>query len=219
MDLTHVDPKQIVAAGYDRIAEQYCAWASQVRREERAKYTAALLEKLPAGAAVLELGCGAGLPTTCQLADRFAVTGVDLSARQVALARHNVPTATFLHADMTQLDFAPASFDAVAAFYSFMHVPRHEHARLLCNIATWLRTGGMLVATLWPHATAATFVDDWLGAPMYWSGFDSATTTRLVTVAGLHLLRAEEETIEEFGVPITFLWMIAEKPVQVPQPA
>jgi hypothetical protein len=34
-----------------------------------------------------------------------------------------------------------------------------------------------------------------------------------IAAAGLHLLCAEEETIEEFGVPITFLWVIAEKPV------
>ena len=171
------------------------------------------------GAAVLELGCGAGLPTTRQLAQRCAVTGVDLSARQVALARHNVPTATFLHADMTQLDFAPASFDAVAAFYSLMHVPRHEQPNLLGKIAAWLRPGGVLVATLWPHAAEATFADDWLGAPMYWSGFDNDTNKRLIAEAGLHLLSAEEETLEEFGAPITFLWVIAEKPVQAREEA
>ena len=59
-----------------------------------------------------------------------------------------------------------------------------------------------------------TIADDWLGAPMYWSGFDSATTTRLIAAAGLHLQHAEEENVEEFGVPITFLWVIAERPVQ-----
>jgi SAM-dependent methyltransferase len=160
MDPKHVNPKRIVAAGYDRIAEQYCAWASQVRQEERAKYTSLLLDQLPAGAAVLELGCGAGLPTTRQLAERFAVTGVDISARQIALARHHVPTATFLHADMTQLAFVPASFDAVVAFYSLMHVPRHEHPGLLRQIATWLRVGGVLLAALWPHGAEATFAED-----------------------------------------------------------
>jgi SAM-dependent methyltransferase len=213
MEPKHIDPKQIVADGYDRIAERYCAWASQVRQEERAKYMAVLLDTLPVGAAVLELGCGAGLPTTRQLAARFNVTGVDLSARQVALAQHNVPTATFLHADMTQLDLSPMSFDAVAAFYSLMHVPRSEHLGLLRKITLWLRAGGILVATLWPHGNEATFADDWLGAPMYWSGFDRATSARLIAEAGLHLLRAEEETIEEFGVPITFQWVIAAKPV------
>jgi cyclopropane fatty-acyl-phospholipid synthase-like methyltransferase len=95
MDCKNIDPKQIVAAGYDRIAEQYCAWASQARGEERATYTAVLLDKLPAGAAVLDLGCGAGLPTTRQLAERFVVTGVDLSARQVALAGTMCPRPPF----------------------------------------------------------------------------------------------------------------------------
>ena len=107
-------------------------------------------------------------------------------------------------------------FDGVVAFYSLMHVPCHEHPGLLRKITAWLRAGGLLVATLWPHATEATYADDWLGAPMYWSDFDSETSTRLVAAAGLQILHAEEETMEEFGVPITFLWVIAEKPVQAP---
>lgn len=212
MHASDVDPKQIVEAGYDRMAEQFGAWASQVRREERTKYMAVLLDRLPHGAAVLELGCGDGLLTTRQLAERFTVTGIDVSARQLAMARQNVPTASFLHADMTQLNFAPASFEAVAAFYSLLHVPRCEQPDLLRRIAAWLRPGGLLVATTWPQGGAATYAADWLGGPMYWSGFDRGTMLRLVTAAGLHLVQAEEETVEEFGVPITFLWVIATKP-------
>jgi ubiquinone/menaquinone biosynthesis C-methylase UbiE len=51
------------------------------------------------------------------LAERFEVTGVDIAARHVELARHKLPHVRFIHADMAALDFAPASFDAVAAFY------------------------------------------------------------------------------------------------------
>lgn len=214
MDPEPVDPKRIVAEGYDRIADEYRAWASQSRPEERAKYTSVLLEKLPAGAEVLELGCGVGLPTTRQLAERFAVTGIDISARHVALARENVPTAKIIQADMTQLDFAPASFDAVAGFYSIIHTPRHEQPGLLRNVATWLRAGGVLVATLSSQSTEANIETDWLGAPMYWSGFDSETNLRLIEEVGLRVVGAEEETAEEFGKPITFLWVIAEKPAQ-----
>lgn len=72
--------KEIVA-GYDRIAERYAAWATGVRIEERERYTHVILDALPAGAAVLELGCGSGVPTTQRLAARFTVTGVDISAR------------------------------------------------------------------------------------------------------------------------------------------
>src|SRR5262245_13433282 len=214
MDLKQVDPKRIVADGYSRIAERYCAWAQETRKEERAKYTTLLLERLPAGARVLELGCGAGVPVTQRLVERCAVTGVDMSDQQIALARRNVPAATFIHADMTRLEFAPACFDAVAAFYSLIHVPRHEHPSLLRHAATWLRPGGLFVATLWPQAIEAAFAEDWHGAPMYWSGFDTQTNAKLIAEAGLRLLSAKEETAEEFGEPVTFLWVVAEKPRQ-----
>lgn len=207
-----MDPKQIISQGYDRLAERHAEWAGCIRRQERAHYTSVLLEGLPIGAEVLELGCGAGIPTTRQLAERFAVTGVDISARQVGLARQNVPTAKFVCADMTRQDLPPGSFDAVAAFYSIIHVPRQEQPKLLRDIATWLRPGGLLVATLGASSTEAGFEEDWLGVPMYWSSFDSETNRRLVEEAGLRLLSAREETAEEFGEPVTFLWVIARKP-------
>jgi hypothetical protein len=50
-----------------------------------------------------------------------------------------------------------------------------------------------------------------LGAPMYWSTFDSQTNPRLVEEAGLHIVSAREETAEEFGEPTTFLWIVARK--------
>jgi SAM-dependent methyltransferase len=206
------DPKQIVSTGYDAIVERYGRWALSVREEERARYTALLLERLPPGSRVLELGCGAGLPTTLCLAESFAVTGIDLSARQVERARQNVPGAAFVRADMAAIGFAPASFDAVASFYALIHLPRREQPGLLRKVATWLRPGGLLVASMGAGSVEAEVAGDWLGAPMYWSSFDAATNRRLVEEAGLRLLRAREETADEFGQPVTFLWIVAEKP-------
>src|SRR5919109_1173881 len=122
----HTDPRRIVERGYDRIAEEYPDWASRVRVEERARYTQALLDSLPEGAAVLDLGCATGELLTKRLAERFAVTGVDISERQIELAKRRVPKATFVRADMTEIRFPPESFDAVAAFYSLTHLPREE---------------------------------------------------------------------------------------------
>jgi hypothetical protein len=62
------------------------------------------------------------------------------------------------------------------------------------------------------HSVEASVAGDWLGAPMYWSSYDAATNRRLVEEAGLQLLSAREETAEEFGQPVTFLWIVAEKP-------
>jgi protein-L-isoaspartate O-methyltransferase len=158
--ISALDPKQVVEEGYDRIAEQHLEWAQGTREEERARYTAVLLDALPAGAEVLDLGCGAGLPTTRALAQRFRVTGVDISARQIELARQHVPQARFIQADITQLDLPPASFDGVAAFYSIIHVPREEQPQLLQDIATWLRPGGLLVAVMGTQSAKMDYADD-----------------------------------------------------------
>ena len=207
-----MDPTQVVMHGYDVIAERYTDWAQREPGEARERYTQALLKGLPPGARVLDLGCGAGLPTTRRLAQRFRVVGVDLSARQVALARHNVPNAVFLQADITALGLAPGSMDGVCAFFSIIHVPRDQQPALLRDVATWLRPGGLFVATLGVHAQDADLDEDWLGAPMYWSSYDAATNRHLVEQAGLCLLSAYEMTDVEHGAPATFLWVIAVKP-------
>ncbi len=206
------DPKRIVEEGYDHIAEAYLAWGQEdPRAVERHRYTAALLDGLPLGARVLDLGCGAGVPTTAALAARFRVAGADISARQIALARRNVPGAEFIRADMAQLDLPPASLDGVAAFYSLIHLPRGELAGLLGRVATWLRPGGLFVAAFGTSAEEAGYEDDFLGAPMYWSGYDPATSCRLVEEAGLEIVSAREETAEEFGRPVSFLWVVARR--------
>jgi SAM-dependent methyltransferase len=210
--MTYDDPKRVVREGYDRIVWQHAEWAAQVRREERERYTYLLQQRLPRESQVLELGCGTGAPTTRELAEDFAVTGVDISAGQLALARLNVPTACFVQADMAHLGFAPASFHGVAAFYSLIHVPRAQQPALLGNIAAWLRPGGWLLATMGVHDVEAGYEEDWLGAPMYWSSYDAATNRRLVEEVGLRVDQANEETALEFGQPVTFLWVVAHKP-------
>ena len=204
-----MDPKKIVAEGYDNIAEQHEKWAGDVRVAERAKYTSVLPKHLPVGAEVLELGCGSGIPTTKELAKEFRVTGVDISSKQIALAKQNIPHASFVHSDMTRLSFPNSSFDAVAAFYSIIHIPRDEKAELLLRIASWLRPGGIMVITMGAHPTEAYLNENFLGKPMYWSNFDSETNRQLVQDAGLQIISAEEETADEFGSPVTFLWIVA----------
>ena len=117
-----MQPKEIIAQGYDQMGARYTRWASTVRKDERTRYTHVLEENLSPGARLLELGCGSGVPTTRRLAKRFDVIGVDISKKQVLRARRNIPNATFVCADMVQLELPPASFDGIAAFYAITHV-------------------------------------------------------------------------------------------------
>ena len=206
------DPKQIVARGYDRIAERYATWTGDAWAGNRARFGGLLCERLSPGAAVLDLGCGTGVPVARELAKRFAVTGVDLSPRSIALAKENVPGTTFFRADMSALDFPAERFDAVTAFYSIIHLPREEHPALLRAIAGWLRPGGLFVATMGAGESDDGYEEDWLGTPMYWSHYDGTANRRLVEASGLRLLLAEERTEDEDGVPVRFLWVVAQKP-------
>ncbi len=207
-----MDPKRIVRQGYDEIAERHHDWAQVTRAEERARYAALLIDKLPPGAEVLDLGCGSGVPTTQALAQRFCVTGVDISERQIELARENVPGARFIRADATGLELPANSLDAVVAFYSLIHIPRTEQPELVGSIVSWLRPGGLFVAALGTRSVEADLAADFLGAQMYWSGFDGPANRRMIQDAGLEIVRAREETEIEFGEAITFLWIVAQKP-------
>jgi SAM-dependent methyltransferase len=208
------DPREIVARGYDAAAVEYGQWAARnVIDPARTIYQERFCGLLLQNSAVLELGCGGGGPTTERLAQRFALTGIDISSTQVRLARERVSLATFRQADMTHATFAPSSFDGIAAFYSLIHLPYGELPAMLVRVAAWLRPGGVFVASLSGRDESGEhFADDWLaGSPMYWSGYGLAETRRFIEEAGLTILEANVETNIEDGQPAPFLWVIASK--------
>ena len=204
----HDRPQDLVAHSYDAIAERYAAWTGEALRGARERYVEMLQRQTPPGAAVLDLGCGTGVPVARALAARYRVTGVDGSVRSIKLARQNVPNATFLQVDMTQVEFPLASFAAVISSYAIIHVPRTEHAVLLQHIACWLRPGGLLIATMGAQESEG-MEEDWLGAPMYWSHFDAETNQRLVTSAGFDIVEAVLDAADEDGQPVTHQWIVA----------
>jgi ubiquinone/menaquinone biosynthesis C-methylase UbiE len=204
-------PQDLVAHSYDAIAERYAAWTGEGLTGARAHYVALIQQEMPSGSAVLDLGCGTGVPIARALAAQYRVTGVDGSARSIELARQNVPHATFLQADMTRVEFPPASFAAVISSYAIIHVPRAEHQALLHRIASWLQPGGLLIATMGAMESEG-MAEDWLGVPMYWSHFDAEANQQLVTNAGFEIVEATLDVADEDGQPITHLWIVGRKP-------
>lgn len=204
---------RIVESGYDHMAEAYLS-TNDPEDPTTLSALAEMSRNLPSGAAVLDLGCGAGIPVTRWLSRRgYAVTGVDVSVRQLELARKHVPEATFIKADMTNLTFGPKTFDAVVAIHSIIHVPRAEHPALLAAIYSWLKPGGILFATL----TITAFEgedEDWegWGAAMRWSHHDAETNRRMLRDAGFEIRYAEPRATGGTGDDETWLWVEASKP-------
>ena len=124
-----------VRAAYDVIAEEYLRRVTQANdatelRAQLDSYITMLKKRVPEGGKIVDLGCGAGLPITVALAETFDVAGVDFSIQQIELARKNVPGATFVQADMSEVSFPEGSIDGVTAFFSIIHVHRDLHAQL-----------------------------------------------------------------------------------------
>jgi SAM-dependent methyltransferase len=203
------EPKEIVARGYDAIALRYAEWAGQIDSPAMA-WVRELDAQLDDGADVLELGCGRGVPATRELARRHRVTGVDISAVQIELARHHVPEASFVHGDAMELEVAPASFDAVVALFVFGHVPVEEQAGLVARISLWLRDGGCFLGTFATGAAGQGVDDDWLGVPMFFASLGGEAYAPLLRDAGLEPLRDEIVVQNEPGHgDISFRWFLA----------
>ena len=182
--------RELVRRGYDAISVAYRSDDGAPGRssgEDVSRYggwVTELADLLPAGATVLDLGCGAGIPATQQLAGHgLRVVGVDFSAVQLARARRLVPAARLVQADMTTLHLRPASLDAVVSFYALIHVPLIDQQALFPRIRNWLRPGGYLLAIV--GANRWTGTERYLGADMFWDHADTATYLRWFAAAWL----------------------------------
>jgi len=176
--------KALVQQGYDTCAASYAKARSSWPLAELGTLTG----RLRAGATVLDIGCGTGVPIARELAREYRVTGVDISGEQIRRARLNVPEAAFVQSDVMTVELADGRFDAAVVFYAVFHLPREEHVGLFRRIHGWLKPGGFLLATLSQRAQAAYTEDDFFGVTMYWSNFGLDDYMRILTGLGFRVL-------------------------------
>ncbi|MEV0727508.1 class I SAM-dependent methyltransferase [Polymorphospora sp. NPDC050346] len=199
----------VVARGYDRVAQAYAGLEDGVEWP-RLRRLRELLARLPDGSRVLDLGCGNGVPATAEIAKRHVAVGVDVSPRQIELARQNVPDATLSVGDVLELRYEPGSFDAIVAFYTFDHIPRERLPEMLGLMRGWLADGGWALFTV-EAEEQVDMVAKWLGEPMFFSSYDAETSRRLVAEAGFEIVDAEVEEQLEGGHPVSYLWITARR--------
>ena len=157
-----MDRKEIVRQGYDKVSYAYRNERGDDEFSDYASWLAELTALVPSAAAILDLGCGCGVPVAQSLARDYAVTGVDISPVQIERARRTVPHATFVCADMSEVDFPARSFAAIVSFYAIIHLPLSEQPGLLARIHQWLE----------PHGYAMLIVgnESWTGVEEDWLG-------------------------------------------------
>jgi SAM-dependent methyltransferase len=149
-----------------------------------------LIARLPAGARVLDIGSGTGRPTAEILTQAgHAVTGIDVSATMIDIARRQVPGARFEQVDVRDFVSEDASWDAVCAFFSLLQMPRRDLDATLRRIAGWLAPGGYFVL-----ATAPVDLEEldvlWMGQPLRVTSYPTERYLELLRAAGLEIVHA-----------------------------
>ena len=163
--------------------ENAAAWDRQRGRD---LHEAAWLERfaslLPAGASVLDLGCGMGEPIAGWLIGRgFRVTGVDSAPSLVAMAQKRFPDQEWIVADMRTLDLG-RRFDGLIAWHSFFHLAPADQRPMFARFAGHGAPGAPLMFTSGTDHGEA--IGEWLGEPLYHGSLDSAEYERLLAENG-----------------------------------
>jgi SAM-dependent methyltransferase len=188
-DELRASQRDLVRRGYDAISHAYRHDDGHTGRdsEQPSLYSTWIDELallLAPNAAVLDLGCGAGVPAAKLLAEKgFDVLGIDISAVQIERARRLAPGARFEQADMVTWDHPAASFDAVVSLYALIHVPLPDQRDLFPKIRRWLRPGGHLLAIVGSGRWSG--IEEYFGAAMFWDHADRATYLAWLAEAGL----------------------------------
>ena len=181
-----MDYKNLVKTGYDTIAHQYLA--TRTKDSDAVRLLGDFIELLAPTAKVLDAGCGAGIPITQRLAQRFDVIGVDFSETQIKLAKQNVPNAKFICRDLTDLHFPENFFDGICSYYAIIHIPGEEHRALLEKFHRMLNTGGIALFCLGAEHLIDDVDENFFGTPMYWSHFDTETYLKMLKEIGFSLI-------------------------------
>lgn len=174
------------AAAFDAIGDRYDE--AFPHKEGQVSAGSWLAEQLPAGAHILDLACGTGLPTARQLAGAgLKVTGVDLSPGMIERARENVPDGDFHLLDVADLEESGLGpFDGAAAFFALLMLPRAEIPVALRMLHGLLRPGAPLALSM-VEADVNDFSIPFLGNTIRVSGYLREDLHQVVTDAGFEI--------------------------------
>lgn len=193
-----------VKSSYNKIAQRY---TSNRDKEKNNQYLNQFNKLIEANSKILDLGCGAGKPIAEFFLNKsHSVIGLDISEKQIELAKNNFPKGEFVVKDISLLEKNEFTVDAVVSFYTIFHIPRELQLDLYKKINSFLNIGGRVMLTLGSFDWEGG-VDDFYGNKMFWSQFSKEKNRKLIERAGFNIITDEIDMNDEFKHQI----IIAEK--------
>jgi SAM-dependent methyltransferase len=149
------------SSGYDRVAHDFIASRSRTIGIDT---VGAWARQLRAGALVLDLAAGNGVPLTGLLIDTgLQVSAMDASPRMTAAFRQRFPGVGVACATGMRLPCRAAAFDAVLAWGLIFLRPATEQHGIISEIARVMKPGGRFLFTA--PAQVAEWRDNLTGLP------------------------------------------------------
>lgn len=141
---------------------------------------------LPAGAAVLDIGCGSGLPIARELIQRgFDVTGVDGAPTMLAQFQRNLPGIAAHLADMRHLSLGRC-FAGILAWDSFFHLSPEDQRGMFSRFQAHAAPGAALMFTSGDAEGEA--IGELEGDPLYHGSLDPEEYWSLLADAGFAVI-------------------------------
>lgn len=150
---------------------------------------------LPAGAEVLDLGCGAGAPITeTLLAAGCRVRGIDASPTLVSTYRQRFPQAEVRCEAAEESDFFARQFDGIVAVGLMFLLAPEAQVEVICRAGAALRPQGRL---LFSSPQQVCSWNDWFTGRQSISLGEEAYTL-LLAASGLDLVATWKDEGENF---------------------
>jgi len=140
------DRLSVVRSGYDAVAESYARLLPDASFEAPADR--GMIEAFAtyvhegSGLSVVDAGCGAGRMTRFLSSLGADVSGIDVSAGMVDVARRTYPEFSFEVADLSNLPYPDMQLGGVFAWYSIIHSLPSDLSRIFAEFFRVLVPGG-----------------------------------------------------------------------------
>lgn len=196
--MAHDNTTQLVLQtidAYERSAKE-CIARWNRRRRRRLPLSAEWLQCLPAGASLLDLGCGGGKDAGDLDRRGYRVVGLDLTSALLLAGRRQYPSLPLVRADLRNLPFQARSFDGLWAAASLMHLPKPEARRILADLWKLVRPGGLFAATVTYGVKSRLVTDGWVPG-RYFARWKKEELARAVRRAGWTILELKVVTNRE----------------------
>jgi SAM-dependent methyltransferase len=154
------------------------------------------LKYLPAGARLLDLGCGGGQDAGDLGQRGYRVVGLDRTSALLSAARRRHLSLPLVRADLRQLPFQAMSFDGLWAAASLMHLPKQDVRRILTDLCGLVRPGGLFAATVTQGVKSCLVTDGWVPG-RYFARWRKEELARAVRRAGWKIIELRVVTNRE----------------------